>query len=188
MVTKMLKKILSGLFRYEEPTKGWVVKVKNATNLVAAAERVRNQGVKSFDCFSPFPIHGLETAMGLKRSWIPFITLCCGLMGTTAAISLMVYTMVIDWPQIYGGKPYFSWPAFIPITFELTILLGGLGTVAGVIFLGRLGDLKREPVIKGITSDTCAIWIGDDISQSDVEQLLDGLVEEIKEVKVKAKQ
>ena len=178
----LFQEIKEGLFSYEEPTSGWVIRVKNARALLDAAKKVKEAGIKKFDCFSPFPIHGLDEAMGLRRSWITLVTLIAGLTGASAAISMMVYIMVIDWPQIFGGKPNFSWPAFIPITFELTVLFAGFSTVGAVIALGKLGKISRKPVMGGVNSDALAIWIGDDTDKSRVEAILGDLAEDIQPV------
>lgn len=173
------KEIKEGLFRYEEADKGWVALVKDARTLLKAAEKVRDAGVKSFDCFSPFPIHGLEKAMGLPRSWVPFITLLFGLLGASFGFLAMTYIANVDWPIVYGGKPFFAWPSYIPVTFELTILLGGLATVGSVIYLGRLTNVNRKPVHPSVTQDGFAIWIGDDMSKDQVDKIVGDLAQEV---------
>ena len=96
--------------------------------------------------------------------------------------SFAVYILVIDWPIIVGGKPHFSWPAFIPFTFELMVLVGGFATVGGVIFFGRLYKINRKPIVSEITSDQFAIWIGDSLKLEEVQGLIGPLSEEIKKV------
>ena len=183
-VTKMkaiIDMLKNGLYRYEEVDKGHIARVASPQDLLSAAEKARDAGIKKFDCFSPYPIHGLEKAMGLSRSWVNFVTLMMGLFGASFAMDGMWYIMAFDWPQIFGGKPFFAWPAFIPITFELTILFAGHSTVAAVIMLGKLGKVSRKPILD-TTSEGLAIWIGDDKSRGEVESILGGLATEIVEV------
>ena len=177
-----LKEVKEGLYSYQEPSKGWVISIRSAGDLIKAAEKIKETGIKLFDCFSPFPIHGLDKAMGLKRSWIPFITLIFGLLGAISAFSFMTYVDVFAWPMNIGGKPHFAWPAYIPITFEITILFAGLSTVGAVIFLGKLGKISRKTITPSITSDGFAIWIGDDISKEKIEETLGSLAQEINSV------
>lgn len=176
------KEIKEGLFSYEETEGGWVATVKKPADLLKAAEKARDAGVKRFDCFSPMPLHGMDKAMGMKRSWIPFITLVTGLAGAALQLLYITYVDLFSWPIVYGGKPHFAIFAYIPILFEITVFFGGLSTVAAVIILGRLGYMNRKPVAPGITSDTFAIWIGDNLSKEQVENLLSGLGAEIKPV------
>src|SRR5687767_984085 len=101
--------------------------------LVKAAAKVRAGGFQKWDAITPFPVHGLETAMGLPRSFIPYITFGAGLLGCLAGLGLTFWTSAVDWPINVGGKPFFSGPAFIPITFELTILFAALFSVGSLI-------------------------------------------------------
>ncbi len=173
------KEIKEGLFSYEEPAGGWVATFKKPTDLLKAATKVRDAGVGRFDCFTPMPLHGLDKAMGLKRSWVPFVTLVTGLLGAALELLYITYIDVFDWPIVYGGKPHFAFWGYIPILFEITVFFGGLSTVAAVIILGRLWCINRKPVAPGITSDTFAIWIGDNLTKEQVENLLSGLGAEI---------
>ncbi len=172
--------IKKGLYRYKEIDGGWVISIKNAPNLLKAAEKIRDaQQISYFDCFSPFPIHGLEKAMGLNRSWVPFFTLIFGLIGCVFAFSFMSYIDIFSWPMNIGGKPHFAWPAYIPITFEITILFAGLATVGAVVYLGRLGKISRSFPIKSVTSTDFAIWVGDKISQTELSSIVGDLAEKI---------
>ncbi|MDH4261639.1 MAG: DUF3341 domain-containing protein [Spirochaetia bacterium] len=176
--------VKKGLYRYEEPDKGWVIVIKDAESLIKGAEKVRDAGIKRFDCFTPFPIHNLQEAMGLSRSWVPFISAIGALTGGTFAFSSMTWIDTSSWPRIIGGKPPFSWPIYLPITFELTVLFTAFATLGITLYLGRLGKSSRRPVVNTVTSDGFAIWIGDDMSKSDVEKLLQGLYTDINPVKV----
>ncbi len=163
-------KILKGLYPYKEVNTGWYIQLDTASDLLKVAKNVRDsEKVKDFDCFTPFPIHGLEEAMGLSRSWLPFITLKFGIIGALTAITFMTYVDIISWPTIVGGKPFWSWPAYIPITFELMVLFAGLSTVGAVIVLGKLGKISRKPIIPEQTSSKFVVWIPEALDKKEVE-------------------
>ncbi len=101
--------------------------------IIHAAKVISDSGYKNFDINTPYPVHGMDKAMKLKPSKLGFITLAFGLGGAVFALFFMWWTMSVDYPQIIGGKPYFALPAFIPVTFEVTVLLATLSTVIGMI-------------------------------------------------------
>lgn len=178
-----IAEIKRGLFSYEEASRGFVAVVKSAADLLKAAEKAKEANVKSFDCYSPCPIHGMDTAMGIHRSWIPVITFLGGLLGAVLGLSYITFIDVFNWPIIYGGKPYFSWPAYVPLLFELAIYFASFFTVFAVIGLGGLWKINRKPPVEGVTSDVFAIWFGDaTLQRADVERILSGLSVEIKEI------
>src|SRR4051812_33512415 len=86
-------------------------------SLLEATRKVRDARYQHFDAYTPYPVHGLEAAAGLKRSPIPYVTLVAGGTGTICAFLLQYWTSAIDWPLVVGGKPFNSWPAFVPIMF-----------------------------------------------------------------------
>ena len=106
--------------------------------LLRAAGKVRDAGYKKFDCHSPFPIHGMDAAMGLRRSKVGYIAGICGLCGGAFAMWLQWWTSTVDYPLVISGKPLFSFPAYIVVTFGLTILFAALGAVIGMLHLNRL--------------------------------------------------
>jgi len=106
--------------------------------LLRAAEKVRDAGYKRFDCHSPFPIHGMDAAMGLKRSGVGYIAGLCGLCGGAFGMWLQWWTSTVDYPLVISGKPFFSFQAYIIITFGLTILGAAFGAVLGMLILNRL--------------------------------------------------
>lgn len=174
------KEIKEGLFTYEETHGGWVATVESPADLLKVAEKAKNAGVKEFDCFSPMPLHGLDKAMGLKRSWLPFVTLVTGLLGLAFQLLYIYYVDVISWPINYGGKPHFALIAYVPILFEVAIFFSGSCTVAAVIIMGRLGRINRKPVTPRVTGDGFAIWIGDSLSLQQVESMFSGISVDIK--------
>jgi hypothetical protein len=126
--------------------------------LLEAARKTKAANYGSFDTFSPFPIHGMDDAMGLKRSPIPYV-IGAGLTGFAVAFGLQYWTSAVDWPLIVGGKPFNSWPAFVPVMFELTVLFGGLATFGALIFFCKLPNVKRRAVDPSITRDRFALLI-----------------------------
>jgi hypothetical protein len=127
--------------------------------LIHGTEMVRDAKYQSFDAFTPYPVHGLEHAAGLKRSPLPFVTLGAGLTGFICAFALQYWTSVIDWPINVAGKPLNSWPAFVPVMFELTVLFGGLATVGAMFVLNGLPNLKKKAFDPAITRDRFALMI-----------------------------
>ena len=116
---------------------GLVAEFESPTDLVAAARRAREEGYVRLDAYSPFPIHELTAALGLKRTRLPLAVLIGALVGLATALGMMWFSAVVHYPINVGGRPLASWPAFIPITFELTILFASLTAVFGM--LGRNG-------------------------------------------------
>lgn len=115
--------------------------------LMAAAEKVRDAGFKNWDCITPFPVHGLDAAMGLGRSNVPKFTFLGGITGFTIGMTMIWAMNSFDYPLVVGGKPYFS-PIFsFPVAYELTILLGAFGTIGGMFLLNRL-PMHHHPVLK----------------------------------------
>jgi len=106
--------------------------------LYRACEHVRDAGYTRWDAHSPFPVHGLDGAMGLRPSRLPWIVLVTGLAGAGGGMLLQWWVSVRAYPLVISGKPLFSWPAFVPVTFELGVLLGALGAVLGMLALNRL--------------------------------------------------
>ncbi|MGH8014959.1 MAG: DUF3341 domain-containing protein [Candidatus Zixiibacteriota bacterium] len=111
---------------------------ESADSLYHAAEDVRNAGYKEFDCHSPFPIHGMDEAMGVKRSPLGYIIFSIGSLGLIGALVLMWWTSAVDYPLVISGKPFFSFPAFIPITFALTVLTSAITATIGMIVINQL--------------------------------------------------
>lgn len=109
-----------------------------ATELVDAARRVRDAGYVKTDAFSPFPLHEIDEALGIKRSILPYLILAGGLTGMVSGFALEFFIHVYDFPIIVGGRPHFSLPAFIPPAYELTILFASLTAVFGMLFLNGL--------------------------------------------------
>jgi hypothetical protein len=116
---------------------GVMAEFVDAASLLSAAQAVRDAGVRDFDCYSPFPIAGLDEAMGLRATRLPRAVLAMGLLGAATAYLMQWFSATIHYPINVGGRPLHSWPAFIPITFELAVLFASLTAVA--VMLARNG-------------------------------------------------
>ena len=110
----------------------------NPTSLVNATSRAYREGYRRMDAFTPFPVDGLSEALGLQRTRVPLIVLLGGIAGCIGGFFLQYYISVIYWPLIVGGRPFNSWPAFIPVTFELTVLCAALAAFFGMLALNGL--------------------------------------------------
>ena len=117
---------------------GLMAEFDTATELVDAARAVRNAGFRRTDAFSPFPIHEMDEALGIKRSILPLLVFFGGITGLMLGIGLQVFVHYIDYPMNIGGRPFLSWILFVPASFELTILLAGFTAVFGMLFLNGL--------------------------------------------------
>jgi hypothetical protein len=111
---------------------------ETATDLIRATEKTRDAGYKKMDAYAPYPVEGLSEALGLRRSWVPFLTLMGGLGGGLTGFGFQYWVNVISYPLNIGGRPLNSWPAFIPVTFELTILGAASFAVFGMLALNKL--------------------------------------------------
>lgn len=118
-----------------EKGKNFVVGVyEDEAVLIDAVGKIRNQGVKIKEVFTPYPVHGLDNALGYHYSNLPIAGFLFGLTGTITALSMMIYMLGFDWPMDIGGKPNIALPDFIPVTFELTVLFCALG-MTGTFFV-----------------------------------------------------
>jgi len=122
---------------------GILAEFKNPKALIDAARSVNQSGFTKFDTYSPFPIHGMDKAMSLKKSKLGWIVFGHALLGFSGAIAMMYFMSVIDYPINISGKPFFNAPAWVPITFELTVLLSSFGAVFGMFFLNGLPRLHN---------------------------------------------
>ncbi|QDT94070.1 quinol:electron acceptor oxidoreductase subunit ActD [Gimesia algae] len=125
--------------------------------LIEASKKVRDAGYSKWDTHTPFPLHGIDEAMGIKWTILPWIVACCGLMGGTIAVGMQYWMNAVDYPFIISGKPLFSIPASIPITFELSVLLSAFGAFLGMLGLNQLPKLYnpmfKSQAFRRVTND-----------------------------------
>jgi hypothetical protein len=127
--------------------------------LVDAARKARESGLTKFEAISPFPIHGIDEAMGIPLSFIPWVTFIFGLTGFAFGTWFTWWTSAVDWPIIISGKPMWSLPAFVPIMFELTILFGALSSVGALILLCGLPKVDPPVIDPDLTSHKFALFV-----------------------------
>src|SRR3989338_9606741 len=132
---------------------------KDPFHLLKAAKETQTRNFKHCDAYTPFPIHGLDHLLGQKRSKVPWVTLVLGLTGCFGGFGLEIFASAIAWPINVGGKPFVSLPAFVPIGFECTILLGGLATVAAMFMFCRLPNLQSRVLDEKITDNVFALYV-----------------------------
>jgi Alternative complex III, ActD subunit len=118
-------------------TYGLLAKFNNQEDLITAARRTYETGYRRFDTFSPYPVPELAEAMHLRSSPLPFVILAGGIIGMVGAFFMMTFATVVDYPINIGGRPLFSWPAYIPITFELTVLFASFAGILGMFIVTR---------------------------------------------------
>jgi hypothetical protein len=146
--------------------------------LFPAVKQVRKAGYKIHDVYTPFPIHGLDTAMGLRDTSLHTAGFIYGITGTTVALSFITWVFTTDWPMNIGGKPFFALPAWIPITFELTVLFASVGMVLTFCYLCQLAPfVKKDHFHLRATDDTfvMAIECTDKTNEEEVQQFLASL-------------
>jgi hypothetical protein len=145
-----------------ESTRGVIGYFLEPQDALAAAVKTRDAGWKHFDLLTPFPVHGMEEAMGQPRSWIPYVTAVLAFVGILLAQALQNYVMVYDWPLNFGGKPHAAWPSFVPITFEAMVFWAAIGTAVVAIAAGKVDNVPQPPPLQvktGATVDRFVLWI-----------------------------
>ena len=123
---------------------GLMAEYENPQDLYHACEQVRDAGYAAWDAYTPFPVHGLEKAMGLRSSLVPWIVCVMGFTGAGLGFLMQYWMSAVDYPIMIAQKPFNSYPAFVPVVFELGILLGSFGAVFGMFGLNRLPTLYHS--------------------------------------------
>ncbi len=139
--------------------------------LFPAVDKVRNSGYKLHDVYTPFPVHGLDKALGHKDTDLHVAGFIYGLTGTCTAVGFMSWIFTSDWPINFGGKPHFSLPAFIPITFELTVLFAAVGMVLTFCYLNQIMPGVKKHVFHPRQTDdlfVVALEISEQTSEQEV--------------------
>ncbi len=142
---------------------GWMAEYADDNQLLDAARKVKDSGDTRIDAFAPFAIHGIDEALGIKPTILPWLTLCAGFTGLTVALTMEYWMNAVSYPYIISGKPYASWPAFIPVAFELTVLFSAFTTVFAMLGLNGLprfsSPVFSNPKFDRTTDDRFFLWI-----------------------------
>lgn len=172
-----------------ELNKNFIIGVySDPDQVVEAARKIIRSGIKIHEVYSPFPIHGIDEVLGYKRSKLPVVAFLFGALGTFLALFMQFWMLGIDWPMIIGGKNFASLPPFIPVTFELTVLLSALGMVGTFMVISDLKPYKKPRLMDiRITDDKHIIAIDLAANSQGVKKigsiLADAGAEEINEKK-----
>ncbi len=127
-------------------------------SFLSAIKELKQKGYKKISAITPCPVHGLEDLLEIKRSWIPWVTFVFGSAGCLFGLWFTWWTSAVDWPLIIGGKPFWSLPAFIPVIFECTILLGALSSVAALFYACKIPSVDPPVLDKDLTSHKFALY------------------------------
>jgi hypothetical protein len=172
---KLNKTVLFGLYNDEGP-------------LMGAIEDAKAKHLEIWDVFTPFPVHGLDRVMGLDESRLHIAGFAYGATGTATALGFMTWVFTRDWPIIFGGKPMFSLPAFIPITFELTVLFAAVGMTVTYYIINGLGPGVENPYLHPrITDDKFCLAF--DVTNASEEEIskMKSLLESTKAEEIQTK-
>ncbi|HEY2923942.1 MAG TPA: DUF3341 domain-containing protein [Candidatus Eisenbacteria bacterium] len=146
-------------FRKRRPPRAVLALYDDPDRLLNAAAIAKEHGFEGLDAFTPYAVHGLSEALGVKKSWIPYVTLVMGLSGAALGLTFEIWASAFDWPINVGGKPMISLPAFIPVTFECGVLLGGTMTLAALILACGLPDMKGPILDRNLTNDRFGLYV-----------------------------
>lgn len=153
---------------------GLLAEFEQPEPLLDAIRRARAEGYRQINAYTPFPVEGLTEALGIRPSRLPFFVLAGGLAGGLGGYLMQWYSAALDYPLNVGGRPLHSWPSFIPITFELTILLSALAAVVAMIVMNRLPQpyhpLFNSEVFRRATSDRFFLSISADDDLFNLDQ------------------
>ncbi len=176
MIKSLISRIKATMGIYEATeggVYGLLAEFSDPGALRDAARAVRDKGYQHFDSHSPFPIHGMDGAMGLGNSKVGYLTLGGGLTGFAVGVLLQWWTGAIDYPLNISGKPFFAWEPSIPVIFELTILFSALGAVTGMLLLNGLprpyNPLFYSERFSRVTDDAFFLHVAASDRQFDLE-------------------
>ena len=155
----MSQRVLIGIFDSEDA-------------ILQVTESARRRGLKIVDVFAPYAVHGLDRAMGLERSKLPWVCAALGLFGASFKVWFEYWTTASDWPINVGGKPWNSLPAFVPITFEVMVLFAGISTVLAFFGMNRLWPGRRAALLDPrVSNDRFALVLEEDNAAFDVDEI-----------------
>ena len=146
--------------------------------LLKAIKEVRGAGVKIDEVYSPFPVHGIEDVLGYKRSRLSIVAFMFGVLGTSLALTMQIGMLGIDWPMIIGGKDFIALPDFVPVTFELTVLLASFGMVGTFLIISNLKPWAKPRIYDiRITDDKHVMAVdlaNNDLSEDEIKGIISG--------------
>lgn len=167
----MSRRVVLGTFAREE-------------DILGATHATRAGGLKILDVYAPYAVHGLDAAMGLRRSRLPWICFLAAAVGAVLKLWFEFWTTMVDWPVNVGGKPWNSLPAFVPVTFEVMVLSAGVTTVFAFFLISRLWPGKEAVLpTHGVTDDRFVLVIEETDAAFDIDRLR-GLLEKFNAVSV----
>jgi hypothetical protein len=166
----------------QEVLAGFLAEFDTVDAILAAAEKVRDAGYRRWDVHSPFPVHGMDDAMGIRPTILPWLVAMGGVAGLIAGVALQIFTNSVDYPYFISGKPLVSMPAFIPVIFECTIAGAALTAVFGMLVLNKLpmlyNPLFKSERFRRVTNDRFFVVIDatdPQFDEAETEQLLQSL-------------
>jgi hypothetical protein len=161
---------------------GLVAEFKTQEELLYAAEHVRDAGYKKADAYAPYPVHGLTEAMGFPKTRVPLVVLCGGIIGGLSGFFMQYYSFCLSYPMIIAGRQLYSWPNFIPISYECTILFAAFSACFGMLALNGLPQpyhpLFNVPSFQAASKDRffiCIERVDPKFSLEDTRKFLEGL-------------
>lgn len=142
-------------------------------DLLTATREARLRGVEVEDVYTPYAIHGMEEAAGIRPSRLTAVSLIAGITGLTLGLIMQIWTSAVDWPLNIGGKPFNSIPVFVPVTFELTVLFSGVISLVALFIKGRLWLGNRRRAIRRVTDDRFVLVLKQSDASIDPRRLRD---------------
>src|SRR6266498_4521671 len=145
---------------------------QNEDDLVAGASAARKAGFEIHDAYTPFAVHGMDRAVALPPSRLTWIAFAAGALGLVFGLTLQIWTSAYDWPLNVGGKPFNSFPLFIPVTFELTVLFSGLIAIGVLFARNRMWLFSKRRVFERVTDDRFVLVLKQSDASFDIEKAL----------------
>lgn len=139
-------------------------------DLIAGAAEARMAGFEVYDVYTPYPVHGMDRAVALPPSRLTWIALLAGALGLVFGLTLQVWTSAYDWPLNVGGKPFNSFPLFIPVTFELTVLFSGLIAIGVLFARNRMWLFSKRRVFERVTDDRFVLVLKQSDASFDIDK------------------
>ena len=153
--------------------------------MLEAIHKIQESDQNIQDVLTPFPVHGLDKALKMKRTRIPIVGFICGAIGGLFGFLFQAWIFTVDYPLVFGGKPYLSVPSFIPVTFELTVLFTAVGVVSALFIRSRFMPRKKfEPINDRITDDRFVILVDADENEESTRSSLQSLLAGITNVEI----